>query len=78
MKLNTLFAASVMSLAATLSFAQTAPAVAPIAPAVVQPAAPVDNTAKAEAPAKKHGKKQAHKVSVKKHKVAKHKKKAAM
>ena len=83
MKLNSLFAASVITLAATLSFAQTAPAVAPaapVAPAVVQPApaAAVDNMAKAQTPSKKHAKKQAHKVSVKKHKAAKHKKKAAM
>lgn len=80
MKLNSLLAVSVVSLAATLSFAQTAPAVAPVAPAVVQPApaAAVDNTSKAEVPTKKHTKKHAHKVNAKKHKAGKHKKKAVM
>ena len=42
------------------------------------PAAAVDSTVKAEKPVKKHAKKKAHKVSAKKHKAAKHKKKAAM
>jgi hypothetical protein len=54
--------------------------VAPVAPAVIQPApaAAVDSTAKADAPNKKHAKKQAHKVSAKKHKANKQKKKAVM
>jgi hypothetical protein len=80
MKLNSLLAVSALSFATTLSFAQSAPAVAPVAPAVVQPApaAAVDNTSKAEVPPKKHAKKHAHKVSAKKHKAGKHKKKVVM
>lgn len=80
MKLKSLLVVSVVSFAASLSFAQTAPVVAPVAPAVVQqaPAAAVENTSKAEVPTKKHAKKHAHKVSAKKHKAGKHKKKAVM
>jgi Skp family chaperone for outer membrane proteins len=81
MKFNSLIAAVAVALTASLASAQTAPAVAPITPAPAAPVAPapvVDNTPKAETTLKKHGKKKAHTVSAKKHKAAKHKKKAAM
>lgn len=66
MKLKSLLAALLVSLVPSLSFAQSAPAAA------------ADNTAKIEQPSKKTAKKHAHKVGVKKHKAAKHKKTAAM
>jgi len=64
MKMKSLIATIVLAGIGALSFAQNEPA----------PAAPV----KVEKAAKKNAKKHAHKVSVKKHKAAKHKKQAAM
>ena len=66
MKLKSLLAALLTSLVASLSFGQAASADA------------VDNTAKIVRSVNKPAKKHAHKVSAKKHKVAKHKKTAAM
>jgi hypothetical protein len=66
MKLKSLLAAVLISSIASLSFAQSAPAAAAESPSQVETVV--------KKPAKKHG----HKVSAKKHKAAKHKKKAAM
>ncbi len=64
MKMKSLIAAIVLAGVGALSFAQNDPA----------PAAPL----KVEKVNNKNAKKHAHKVSVKKHKAAKHKKQAAM